>query len=63
MSKFERWMFILSAVAVALAVYMGRYELVGGNRPFVLDRWTGNVYVPRLTDAPAPRPYVPGDGP
>lgn len=55
---------ILVGLVLLWVSWLARYELVAWSvRPLVLDRWTGRVYIPRLSETPAPAPYIPGDGP
>ena len=51
MTPYQRTIVALAVVAVLLTAWMSRYSIVSGARmPFVLDRWTGKVHIPTLTE-------------
>lgn len=44
MTPFQRSILALLGVALAVGIWMFRFEIVTGSRvPYLLDRWTGNV--------------------
>ena len=51
MTTFQRALLALAVVAILLAACMGRFSLSVGVRALMLDRWTGAVFVPSLSDA------------
>lgn len=68
MTTFQRAVLALAVAALLLFAWLGRYSLVAAGtaeyvRTFMLDRWTGEVYFPRLSDTPTPRQMPSKDGP
>jgi hypothetical protein len=49
MTLFQKCILVLLVIALLCAVWMGRYQLAmgEGHFPRVLDRWTGDVFIPR----------------
>jgi hypothetical protein len=51
MTSFQRAILALAVVALLLAAWMGRYSLAGDLRSrMMLDRWTGKVFIPALSE-------------
>jgi hypothetical protein len=48
-TTFQRALLALLAIAILGSAWMFRYAPIAGSRvPFVLDRWTGKVYIAKL---------------
>jgi hypothetical protein len=52
MTTFQRALLALAVIAIVLAAWMGRYSLSVGTHHLVLDRWTGTVSIPKISDRP-----------